>query len=274
MIRKLLITISMILGLISPISLLAVTKSFQVDTGGTLTNGLLSYYQLEDVSDYWSVNTLTNVNAISFASSGIVSFAANGGTANSNKYLKVDSDLGTAGASTSISCWLRINTDLGSGGQYNPIAIFDLGTVTQQTIFLYNNSGTKQVWFLRQRSGVANDANIYNWDWSVDTWYHLVYTYDGTNVYGYINGTGVGTSTPASGNGTNNNNADRFSILAYDTGQAIGNYFSGLVDEAGVWNRALTQTEVTDLYNSGAGQTMITTGETIIKFLMKIFWWW
>ena len=41
----------------------------------------------------------------------------------------------------------------------------------------------------------------------------------------------------------------------YDTSE-VQNYFSGLVDECGVWNKALSTTEIGDLYNGGSGQTI------------------
>ncbi len=36
------------------------------------------------------------------------------------------------------------------------------------------------------------------------------------------------------------------------------------MDEVGFWGKALTQTEITDLYNGGSGQTMVVaaTGAT------------
>jgi len=71
-------------------------------------------------------------------------------------------------------------------------------------------------------------------------------TYDGTDMELYIDGSSVGTTphTPNPGN-----------LLNY-----IGDYASnanakwnGPIDEVGVWNRALTSDEVTELWNSGDG---------------------
>jgi hypothetical protein len=58
-------------------------------------------------------------------------------------------------------------------------------------------------------------------------------------------------------------------------GNFIGNYnnydsnwgFDGMIDEIGVWSRALTSGEVTQLYNSGAGlQYPFTSNNTSAFF--------
>jgi hypothetical protein len=65
-------------------------KHFQVDSGSTLTNGLTSYYKLEDTSDYYGTSTLTNNGTSSF-NAGKVGNAWDGGASNSTKYLNVNS---------------------------------------------------------------------------------------------------------------------------------------------------------------------------------------
>ena len=61
-------------------------KSFQVDTGGTLTTGLISYYQLEDRLDFYSTNDLTNNGSTAFVA-GKVNNAADFGSPNTTKWL-------------------------------------------------------------------------------------------------------------------------------------------------------------------------------------------
>jgi len=38
-----------------------------------------------------------------------------------------------------------------------------------------------------------------------------------------------------------------------DINESVGHAFDGLLDEVGIWDKALTSTEVSDLYNSGNG---------------------
>ena len=80
-------------------------------------------------------------------------------------------------------------------------------------------------------------------------WNHVVVTYNSSGDYAfYING-----QTAGSGNApytfTYPGNTQGF--IGRCGG---GNYFNGDIDEVGVWNRALSAAEVTELYNNGAGR--------------------
>lgn len=86
-----------------------------------------------------------------------------------------------------------------------------------------------------------------------NTWYHIAGTWDGTNIAVFLNGS-LEATTPASG--TFSSSAD-FSVGASDGGS---NKFTGTVDEAGFWSRGLSSTEVSQLYNSGAGLQHPFTG--------------
>lgn len=87
---------------------------------------------------------------------------------------------------------------------------------------------------------------------SLNTWTMLTITYDGTNIRGYRNATEESTSPVASAGsisaGTNNARIGRAANVA-------GAYFQGRIDEVGIWSRALSGAEITQLYNSGNGLT-------------------
>ena len=81
------------------------------------------------------------------------------------------------------------------------------------------------------------------------TWAHVIYTRTGTTHKIYINGTleTLASSTPQSG-------SIDYSTDALWFGQRNGGLrFNGKLDEIGIWNVALTQSEVTELYNGGTG---------------------
>lgn len=82
------------------------------------------------------------------------------------------------------------------------------------------------------------------------TWIHLVVTYDGTTTTIYKNGSSVGTGTPS----LNTTTGSSF-VIGHDNGTWAGGGSSGNICELGCWNRALSGSEVTSLYNSGAGLT-------------------
>jgi hypothetical protein len=76
------------------------------------------------------------------------------------------------------------------------------------------------------------------------TWKHIVVTYDGTNIRLYVNGTLSYTSGAVTVSLTG-------TVLFGNNGGGEG--WNGYIDEAGFWSRAITQAEVTTLYNAGTG---------------------
>jgi len=84
---------------------------------------------------------------------------------------------------------------------------------------------------------------------TLNTWIHCAMTYDGAgNVNLYKNGVNVGSSSISWTDGTGTSSTYLGTYLG------TSNYFNGLIDEVGIWDRELTQSEVTELYNSGSGK--------------------
>lgn len=89
---------------------------------------------------------------------------------------------------------------------------------------------------LAQATGVALDTN----------WHHIAGTIDGANAKLYVDGVDV----------TTDDNID--TLLAGNTHLSIGQissggaYFDGMIDELQLYNRALSQSEVQDIFNIGA----------------------
>ncbi|RFS15455.1 LamG domain-containing protein [Emticicia sp. C21] len=88
--------------------------------------------------------------------------------------------------------------------------------------------------------------------YSINQWINAVCTYDGTNVAIYINGNLIGSGTSISWNtvGTEFYIGGRVSL---------GNsFFDGKLDDIGIWNRVLTNSEIQKLYLEGeSGKTII-----------------
>lgn len=83
---------------------------------------------------------------------------------------------------------------------------------------------------------------------AANTWYFLTGTFDGTTVKSYLNAVASGV-------------AQSQTDLAATTGQpfrigqgksGLNRWFMGTIDDVRLYNRALTQTDVTTLYNAGA----------------------
>jgi hypothetical protein len=98
---------------------------------------------------------------------------------------------------------------------------------------------------------------------SVNTWYFVVYTCDGTTAKLYVNASQEGGNV-SQGLGEVASSPG-FCIGAYlnaATPPLANNYFfKGYEDECFIYSRALTSTEISSLYNGGAGlQYPFTTG--------------
>ncbi|MFZ2187077.1 MAG: fused MFS/spermidine synthase [Candidatus Moraniibacteriota bacterium] len=80
-------------------------------------------------------------------------------------------------------------------------------------------------------------------------WHHVVGTYDGTTMRIYVDGTQTGSGTSFSGDlPTSKTGALRIGADYYPT---PANFFTGSIDDARLYNRALSAEEVATLYNSG-----------------------
>jgi len=81
-------------------------------------------------------------------------------------------------------------------------------------------------------------------------WYHVVLTFDGTNLVLYVNGDEKDTNSNSSYSTTNQTGI--FSIgRRADTGGTL--YFNGRIDDVSFWNTGLSANAVVALYSSGSG---------------------
>jgi hypothetical protein len=100
--------------------------------------------------------------------------------------------------------------------------------------------------------GLANVSlnASYNFFAVPNTWYMATLTRQSGNVTLYLNGTSVATNI-----GDTSNYSDIFGIFATNDGQYPEHSNNVNIDEIGVWNRALSGSEITVLYNNGLGNT-------------------
>ena len=90
---------------------------------------------------------------------------------------------------------------------------------------------------------------------STSTWYHVVVTYDGSKLANGIN-IYIDGSNPSLFVNYDTFTGSSSNTIGLQFGRAAlgGKYLNGILDEVGIWNRELTASEVTQLYNSGAGK--------------------
>ena len=95
------------------------------------------------------------------------------------------------------------------------------------------------------------------------TWYHVTVTKKLSNAPKfYINGTlqttsllaGINTLNPIYTSGTYPNSLATIGAYRYNNGSSTYGYSNANIDELNVWQKELTSTDVTALYNSGTGK--------------------
>jgi hypothetical protein len=101
-----------------------------------------------------------------------------------------------------------------------------------------------------------NIGNVY-----FDIWQFIVGTWDGTAMKFYQNGILI-SSTARTGLLNYTNGDLQFGKGLGGTG--LPQFYEGEIDDIGIWNRALTQQEITNLYNANQCFTNITVTDTLI----------
>ncbi len=212
-----------------------------------LFSSVAHYWKLEDENATVGGVNLTNTGTVTFSAAQFNN-GANFGTSNSSKYLTVANDLGIAGGTCSFSFWIKILTQPGTDVVSRLFIQGDAGTNVNFLIDYRDNSGTKKLRFNRQRQGTADDEFLYNVTLSESAFNHIVLTYDGTTVRGYVDGAEVG-SVSSSGNGASGG-ADLFRIAANETPTQFS---SSIVDDFSVFSSALTSADVNNLFTGNFG---------------------
>jgi hypothetical protein len=224
---------------------------FAIDTNGTLTTGLMSYYKLDnDVND---VSVQVRNGSLVGSPTFVAGKVGNGlYTDNSNYMLAPNEILPWGTVSWSISLWSWFTSKINQG------------TVTRSLQWLPVPAG-----FELYRAGLFLDIDIYGsgghawlrFSHAWQTWYHLVLTGGGgtnNSPVLYINTNA--TSLPLLGTGEYVENP----MLASGVGVDAGGMTDSIVDEYATWDKILSAQEITDLYNAGNGQTMSPMGVATI----------
>ncbi|HUV65138.1 MAG TPA: LamG-like jellyroll fold domain-containing protein, partial [Sedimentisphaerales bacterium] len=87
------------------------------------------------------------------------------------------------------------------------------------------------------------------------TWYHIAGTYDGSQMVFYVDGTPVGTTQTS---GKINVTTDPVCVgnIVNAAGVVSNEYWSGMIDEVRIWNRALSEEEVKTNTAQGKGELL------------------
>jgi len=129
------------------------------------------------------------------------------------------------------------------------------GTATQSGWYVYQTPGASTTFACITASGVwITSPTITLFDW-----YHLVGTYDGTNMSFYVNGVLVGTQSAAgyTANSVNNAGANPVALGARGDSSGYGAFDGGL-DEFAYYTNALTAAQILNHYEVGTNSFRAT----------------
>jgi hypothetical protein len=162
--------------------------------------------------------------------------------AGDDDYVEVGDVSGLTGTSFSISAWFYLT-----------------GTPSNESIFGAGSSSSDRIWLqvrdtntIRFGSlGNSSDFDLPSGTFSTNTWYHVVGVINGTSKEVFIDGTSLGTDTVSNLSGTNGNNVRIGGLYSPGPFGSLTPY-QGILDEVAVFSTALSSTNVSSIYNSGA----------------------
>ena len=239
---------------------LATTTMAQTVPNYVPTNGLVSWWPFDgNANDLIGTNNLNSNGAVSYTADrfGNLNKAAlfNG----SNEYFnKISPVLPSGNSSRTLSIWFN-GTGFVSNivGQQCPFMYGDLvnGGCYKRFGFV-TTAGLNQVQFIGKCNPRLDNISSHQ-----NVWHNLVYTFNGTNqtLALYQDGLLIMSSILA---GTENTVLGELRIgSGLDDQNPVGNIaqFDGVIDDIGIWNRVLTQQEITSLYQSQTCNLSATT---------------
>jgi len=211
-----------------------------------LANGLLAYWNLDNnswIDSSGKGRTLISNNEVG-NSSGIIN---NGAIFNETNWLKANSNINFGGSAT-ICAWVKTTTDDG----YRVIFASN-ENIENNFQVVFNPSG--QIYFEGGAFGPITSSASYN----DDSWHFVVLKYGSGTIELSIDNVSIGTQS--------------YTYPNYNVGFFIGannngdSKYIGKIDEVGAWNRALSVSEITSLYNSGIGKTYPFEGTPFSEFV-------
>lgn len=216
--------------------------NFNLNLGANLQH----YWQLDEPSgdriDLVNGNDLFEANDPIPNTIGRINYSADFDAIDNTRFLY--SDTVSSDNTFSISSWVKLHA-------YNAIQEQDLWGVNSDpgivaSLFV---SFTNQFEFYNTSNDVTLTTSITP---DLETWYHTALVVNRNQMYLYINGNLAGAQYIVGV--TTFDNAFVGFYLSNDYYDGVPNYqINGAIDEVGIWNRVLNESEIKALYNFGNG---------------------
>jgi hypothetical protein len=211
------------------------------------TSGLVAYYKFDADNSVDSVNAYNGTDtAMAYgASYGKI----NNGALFNGSSSKIAIPSGVYSLFNGTSAW-TVNGWLKQVSVTGERTFFSTGLSSGSPAYKYETQlkADAALYILRRKGDIFVNQVSGGTTLTTGVWYMVTFVYNGSTISVYLNATS--DATPVASTGT---------CDTYDSGalgvtiQEAAKFLSADMDEVGFWSRALAGTEITDLYNSGAG---------------------
>lgn len=167
-------------------------------------------------------------------------------------YVDFASTVLTAATNITVSAWVKTSNTTSSMG------IFGSGVKTgcNPSTQYFDLTGGKVYHNIGCGSSVISSGS-----YVASSWNHVLFTRDAGNLVRlYLNGSLVGG--PTNNSGGNAPSIGNEMIGASWIGGVMSHYFNGQMDEVAIWNRVLTEVEVSILYQIQSAPELVSQGKT------------
>lgn len=242
----------LIIQLFSFVPLLAAATDVKNDAN--LPTSLIAYWEMEETSgtrtDSHGSLDLSDTGSTGYTSSGVQNNAADFNGSSQALSVADPWDYQHTGNDFSYSLWFQPD-NIGSGYEQ----LYMHYNSNKGTSLIVNN--TNIIWYIGKITQWPSRTQAHG-GLTNGNWYHLVLMFDSSaqQVNFYLNGSSItsgwvgATYHAPFPNPANDPNTNL--VIAANDGIS-GSWFDGKIDEVGYWEKILTATEISDLYNSGSG---------------------
>lgn len=229
---------------------------------------LVSYWPLDGNSNDSKGSNNGTDTAITYNASYAVQSNFGQGASFNGSSSKIDlPNLGVSGSSArTISGWFyvpSISASMylycsGKGSDNTNFSLSVTNAVNNSQLYLYCNNNDYY-------TGVNTVP--------LNQWFHMTLVYDGgtlstSTVHFYINGVSLSSTKAGTGNAAANTTNSDYSIGYYRIGNS--NFFNGYSDDVAIFNRALSASEVNELYQGMTLGEYLGSGSSTTKLLLHL----
>lgn len=226
-----------------------------VDPAANLLDGLVSYYHLEESTgtrvDEVSGNNLGEGNTVG----NVAAVYNNGADIDSTTDYLLNNTFLTNSSNFTVSFWVK---DIPTTPLYTRILEFKPGGVGSSYGLIVAIETSTQIDFATRNGGNYGDSGSMNnvtTHYSSGKWVHFVAVVEDLTLRVYQNGSIPVTADTSAWSSAGSQGLALGSNLAGSSGSAFD------IDEVALWNRSLTTSEVSELWNNGDGLFYPFTGD-------------